>query len=82
MGDQFPLEIVTTAVLGPLKALRLEESVDIVIIILIPNETFMGFIIINKTLLIFICVYVHVFVGMHPCEGTCGQKSTLNVFLP
>lgn len=50
MGGQFPLEIVTTAVLGPLKALRLEESIDTVIIILIPNETFMGFIIIIKTL--------------------------------
>ena len=50
MGGQFPLEIVTTAVLGRLKALRLEESIDTVIIILIPNETFMGFIIINKAI--------------------------------
>lgn len=66
MGDQFPLEIVTTAVLRPLKALRLEESIDIVIIILIPNETFMGFIIINKTLLIYyLCV----------CTCFCGYAS-------
>lgn len=86
MGGQFPLEIVTTAVLGPLKALRLEESIDTVIIILTPNETFMGFTIIKKLyidllLIVYVCVCVHVFVGIHLCEGPCDQKSTLDVFL-